>query len=107
MLRSTKPHLRVEYGVSGLAWREEGHARSIIGKNPKDPAMVATRVLLEKTLDAFRDGTRPPATAQDGRDVMEVIAACYNSSAIGRRVELSTAPAAGELASAGVGSRSR
>lgn len=107
MLRNTKPHLRVEYGVSGLAWREEGHARSVIGKNPKDPAMVATRVLLEKTLDAFRRGTRPPATAQDGRDVMEVIAACYSSSATGRRVDLSGAPSADELESAGVGSRSR
>ena len=64
--------------------------------------MVATRALLEKTLTAVRDGTRPPATAQDGRDVMEVIAACYSSSATGRRMELSTAPAAGELESAGV-----
>jgi predicted dehydrogenase len=107
LLRSTRPHVRVEYGVSGLAWREEGHARAIIGKNPKDPAMIATRVLIEKTLAAFRDGGRPPATAQDGRDVMEVIAACYRSSALGRRVELAGAPAdAGELESTVVGSRS-
>ncbi|HUF30741.1 MAG TPA: Gfo/Idh/MocA family oxidoreductase [Gemmatimonadaceae bacterium] len=106
LLRNTRPHLRVEYGVSGLAWREEGAARSVIAKNPKDPAMIATRVLLEKTLVAFRDGGRPPASAQDGRDVMEVIAACYRSAASGRRVELSSAPAAAELQSAGAGSRS-
>jgi predicted dehydrogenase len=88
MLRSTRPHVRVEYGVSGLAWREEGHRRTVIEKNPKDPAMMATRMLLEKTIAAFRDGSRPPATAQDGRDVMEVIAACYQAAATGRRVEL-------------------
>lgn len=92
MLRSTRPHLRLEYGVSGLAWREQGHARSIIEKNPKDPAMAATRLLLEKTLHAFRTGGAVPASAQDGRDVMEVVAACYHAAATGRRVELATAP---------------
>lgn len=91
LLRSTRPHLRVEYGVSGLAWREVGHARAIVEKNPKDPAMAATRILLEKTLDAFRTGGPVPASAQDGRDVMEVIAACYRSAASGRRIELATA----------------
>jgi D-apiose dehydrogenase len=102
MLRSTRPHVRLEYGVSGLAWREEGHARTIIEKNPKDPAMVATRLLLEKTLAAFRDGSRPPATAQDGRDVLETIAACYRSASTGRRVDLS-APDAGALAGLAMG----
>jgi predicted dehydrogenase len=102
MLRSTRPHLRLEYGVSGLAWREEGHARTIIEKNPKDPAMLATRILIEKTLAAFRDGSRPPATAQDGRDVMEIIAACYHSAAAGHRVDI-TARGAGELATVAMG----
>ena len=102
MLRSTAPHVRLEYGVSGLAWREDGHKRAIIGKNPKDPAMIGTRILLEKTLAAFRDGGRPPATAQDGRDVMETIAACYHSAATGRRVDLA-APDAGELAAVAMG----
>ena len=32
--------------------------------------MVATRYVLEKTITAFRDGTRPPASGEDGRDVL-------------------------------------
>jgi predicted dehydrogenase len=50
--------------------------------------MVATRYVLEKTLAAFRDGGDPPADGRCGRDVLEVIAACYHSAATGRRVEL-------------------
>jgi predicted dehydrogenase len=102
MLRSTRPHVRMEYGVSGLAWRETGHARAVIEKNPKDPAMIATRILIEKTLDAFRTGGQPPATAQDGRDVLETIAACYHSAATGRRVDLASAESV-ELATVAMG----
>jgi predicted dehydrogenase len=64
--------------------------------------MLATRILIEKTLAAFRDGSRPPATAQDGRDVMEIIAACYHSAAAGHRVDI-TARGAGELATVAMG----
>ena len=91
--RSTKPHVRIDYGVSGMAWREIGNQRHLLGRNPKDPGMMATRYLLEKSFAAFRDGTEPPASAQRGRDVMEVIAACYRSAATGERlaVDASTA----------------
>jgi predicted dehydrogenase len=88
MLRDRKPHVRMEYGAAGLAWREVGTSREMLMRNPGEPAMAATRLLIQRTLDAFRDNTSPPATAQDGRDVMEVIAACYHSAASGRRVEL-------------------
>ncbi len=88
LFRSTKPKLRMELGVSGLAWREVGSDRSILAKNPKDPGMVATRYVLEKTLAAFRDGSAPPADAKCGRDVLEVIAACYESDRLGRRLRL-------------------
>jgi len=97
LLRDTKPHLRVEYGVAGLAWREVGNQRTIIARNPKNAAMIGTRLLFEKTFAAFRNGMRPPASGQDGRDVLEVLAACYHSAASGRRVELS-GPEARELA---------
>jgi predicted dehydrogenase len=50
--------------------------------------MVATRYLFEKTFDAFRNGTPPPASAQDGRDVLEVISACYQAAASGQRIAL-------------------
>ena len=97
LLRDTKPHLRVEYGVAGLAWREIGNQRTIIARNPKNPAMIGTRLLFEKTFAAFRDGTPPPASGEDGRAVLEVIAAAYHSAASGRRVDLSGS-AARELA---------
>ena len=50
--------------------------------------MLATRLVFEKTLTAFRNGGPVPASAEDGRDVLEVIAACYVSAAEGRRVRL-------------------
>jgi predicted dehydrogenase len=86
--RSTRPHLRVDYGVSGMAWREVGNDRTLLARNPKDPGMIATRYVFEKTLEAFRSGGAPPASARDARDVLEVIAACYHAAATGRRIEL-------------------
>ena len=97
LFRSTRPHFRVEYGVSGLAWIEQGSKRRRIGRNPKDPGAVATRYVFEKTIAAFRDGTEPPASAEVGRDVLEVIAACYRSAEDGRRVQVDEA-LANELA---------
>lgn len=90
LFRSTRPHVRLEYGTSGIAWRESGNRRTLLARNPKDPGMVATRLLLERTLDAFRTGGRPPVSGEDGRDVLEVIAACYHAAATGRRVSLAS-----------------
>ena len=50
--------------------------------------MIATRNVFERTLEAFARGTLPPATGEDGRDVLEVIAAAYHSATTGRRVQL-------------------
>ncbi len=88
LLRSTSPHLRVELGASGLAWREDGAKRRIIGRNPKDAPMVATRLLLERTLEAFRTGAGVPASGEDGRDAVRVVAASYVSAREGRRVAI-------------------
>lgn len=92
--RSTRPHVRLELGRSGVAWREVGHRRTMLASNPPEPAAAATRLLFDKTLRAFREaGGRPPATAEDGRDVLRVIAACYHAAATGRRVALEGAEA--------------
>jgi predicted dehydrogenase len=90
LFRSTKPHARLEYGASGMAWRETGTRRALLARNPKDPGMIATRYVFEKTLKAFQDGSAPPASGQDGRDVLEVIAACYHSATTGRRMVMSS-----------------
>lgn len=94
LFRSTKPHVRFEYGVAGLAWREVGSQRTQLARNPRDPGMVATRNVIERTLTAFRDGTEPPASGEVGRDAMLVIAAAYRASATGTRVKIDDALAA-------------
>lgn len=86
--RSTRPHVRFDYGVSGMAWREVGNKRTLLARNPKEPGMIATRYVFEKSLAAFRTGGAPPASAHDARDVIEVIAACYHAAATGKRVGL-------------------
>lgn len=91
LFRSTKPHVRIEYGVSGLAWKEVGTTRSHLARNPKDPNTTATRTILAATLDAFRRGEPPPVDGAFARTVLEVIAACYLSADTGRRVRLDEA----------------
>lgn len=93
LYRSNRPHLRVELGVSGLAWREVGPRREYLARNPRQPQVVATRSVFAKSFRAFRDGTRPPTTAELGRDGLAVIAACYHASARGARVCLGAADA--------------
>jgi hypothetical protein len=87
--RSTRPHVRLDYGVSGMAWREVGNARTLLARNPKDPGMIATRFVFEKTLEAFRTGGAPPASGQDAR-CAGGHAACHHAAATGRRVDSRT-----------------
>ncbi len=89
--RDTKPHFRIDYGVAGIAWSERRNKRTLLARNPKDPGMVATRLVIERSLDAFRDGTEPPASAEAGRDVLAVIAAAYRSQTTGTRVTIDDA----------------
>ncbi len=86
--RSTIPHLRVDYGVSGIAWREKGPSRTFLARNPRDPRMVATRSVIEQTLAAFASGMEPPASGADGRGVLRVIDACYAAAVSGRRTAI-------------------
>lgn len=88
LLRSRKPHLRLEMGGAGMAWRETGHDRAAIAANPGNAPMIATRNLLDRTLRAFIDGTPAPASGEAGRDTLKVLAAAYLSAAEGRRVSL-------------------
>ena len=91
MLRSSKPHVRVEFGASGIAWEERGATRRIFARNPKDAGMHATTRLLEKTLAAFANGTQPPASGDAGLLGLEVLAACYTSADTGNRFNMDSA----------------
>jgi predicted dehydrogenase len=88
MVRSTKPHVRIEYGPSGLAWEEKGADRRIIGKNPREAGMDGTKRLLTKTLSAFAGGGAMPADGDTGLLGLEVLAACYRSADTGARIML-------------------
>lgn len=102
LFRSSRPHARIEFGASGLAWSEAGASRRILGRNPRNPNMVATRLVIERSLAAFRDGTEPPTSARAARDVLEVVAAGYHSAQIGRTLRLDE-PAAQALRSMRMG----
>lgn len=91
LFRSPRPHARIEFGLAGLAWLEEGARRRQLARNPKDPGMVATRLVFERTLLAFENGSEPPASGEAGRDVLAVIGAAYRSAATGSRVVLDDA----------------
>lgn len=88
LLRSRSPHVRLELGAAGLAWKERGHDRTTVGANPGNAPMIATRHLIARTLDAFRDGSPAPASGEDGRDTLRTLAAAYLSATEGRRVAL-------------------
>lgn len=103
LFRSTRPHVRVEYGVSGLAWQEQRHERRLLARNPRNPGVAATRRLFEGALAAFSARQEPPVSARSARDVLEVIAACYRSAAEGRRLRLDTLTGALDFDLAGTG----
>ncbi len=91
LFRSTRPHLRFEFGSSGIAWREVGATRKLLARNPSNPGMRATRDVFERSLRAFRDSVQPLTTGQQARNSLEVIIACYRSAATGARVRLDSA----------------
>lgn len=91
LFRSTRPHLRFEYGTTGIAWQEIGTRRRLLARNPRDPGMMATRFVFERTLASFQNGGEPPASGEAGRDVLAVIGAAYRSAATGARVTIDDA----------------
>jgi predicted dehydrogenase len=106
LYRSTRPHLRLEFGMSGLAWRETHGGRVYLARNPRQPREAATRALVAKTLRAFREGTPPPVSGMDGRNALKVIAACYQAAARGSRVQLDVLDDSPDLASLPMGTPS-
>lgn len=82
-----RPHVRFEYGTSGIAWKENGSRRTLLTRNPSNPNVVATRAVLERALVSTRAGTAGGDVAH-ARQIMAVIAACYESAASGLRIQL-------------------
>jgi predicted dehydrogenase len=84
--RSSRPTVRFEYGRSGVAWRETTTGRTLVARNPGSPNAAATRVVLDRTFSAFRDGSEPPTSGAQARRLLEVVDLCYESAATGRRI---------------------
>lgn len=88
LLHDKRLHARLEYGLSGIAWREQGHSRRTLARNPADPRVAATRSVLEQTIAAFRSGAEPPTSGAHARDLLAVVDACYRSAATRERIHL-------------------
>lgn len=90
--RGPQPHIRFDFGASGLAWRETGQKRAVIARNPSNPRMIATRELVSRSLSAFAAGTAAPCTPDWARQVTAVIEAAYQSAESGRLERVGTWP---------------
>ena len=86
--RAERTGVRVDFGAGGIAWVERGLRRTTLARSPRDSAMHATRALSVKAVEAFRLGEQPPSSAQEAREVLDVIAAAYRSADTGVRVVL-------------------
>lgn len=86
--RAERTGLRLDFGLEGLAWKEQGLVRTTLARNPRDSAMLATRELTRAVIRALMSGVEPPSSAREARDVLEVIAGAYKSAETGERVEL-------------------
>lgn len=87
-LEGPRPALRLEFGGSGLAWSEEGDRRRTLARNGRRPRRSATGRLLARALAAIDEGSPPPVSLEEARAGLEVVAACYRSAELGRRVAL-------------------
>jgi predicted dehydrogenase len=92
LFRSVVPHVRFEYGTSGLAWREDGRRRRVLARNPSNPNVEGTRRVLEDAIQLFERNVSPQSSGAHARDVLEVVAGCYMSAETGTRVMLDPAP---------------
>ena len=88
--RAQRAGVKLELGLGGSAWAERGLRRRTLARNPRHPARRATRVMIERTIDAFSRGGEPPCSAREARTALEVAEAAYDSAATGRRIELSS-----------------
>jgi predicted dehydrogenase len=99
-VRGEAAGLRLEYGPTGLAWVEQGLKRTVLARSPREIDLKATGDLLVQSVEAFERGVEPPSSGRQGRNVIAVIEAAYESAAAGERVALGgrLLPAIGERA---------
>jgi predicted dehydrogenase len=88
MKRAERPGVRLDLGLGGLAWAEQGTRRKVLARSPKEQDASATATLLGKIVQAFAADVEPPSSGREGRDLVGVIEAAFESAQRGERVEL-------------------
>ena len=91
--RAERPGVRLDVGLGGLAWAEQGERRTVLARSPRDTSAQATAALLAEIAPALRANREPPSSGREARDVIAVIEAAYESAATGARVEPALGPA--------------
>ena len=73
MKRAERPGVRMQFGLGGLAWAEQGVSPANLARNPRDSAVIGTTRLLEGFVEPIaRAGSRRRAR-REARDVLAVI----------------------------------
>jgi predicted dehydrogenase len=90
MKRAERPGIRLDLGLGGLAWAEQGTRRKVLARSPKEQDAWATTVLFRQIAAAFRTDVEPPSSGREARETIAVIDAAYEAAAKGTRVELAS-----------------
>jgi predicted dehydrogenase len=90
MKRAERPGIRLDLGLGGLAWAEQGTRRKVLARSPKEQDAWATTVLFRQIAAAFRADVEPPSSGREARETIAVIDAAYEAAAKGTRVELAS-----------------
>ena len=88
LMRGEKPGLKLDFGLEGEAWLESGHRRKSLARNRRGAAPLATAELYRQTAEAISSGSPSPVPASDARATLRTILASYESSRVGKVVEL-------------------
>lgn len=88
--RAERAGVKLDFGLGGLAWVEQGVRRRILARSPKEQDAWATGVLFDQIVAAFRADVEPPSSGREARDTIAVIEAAYEAAQRGERVELAT-----------------
>lgn len=95
LMRSERPGVKIDFGLEGEAWAENGHHRKSLARNKKNSAPLATGELYRQVVESIAAGRPSPVPAVQARSTLRTILASYESARTGATVELSKGLAKG------------
>ena len=87
-MRAERPGIKLDLGLEGEAWREEGFKRKSLARNPRGAAPAATTALYAATVQAIESGAVSPVPSKDARATLQTILASYQSARSGQTVAI-------------------